>query len=101
MEEEKKKRGRPPLSPEEKEKRRIVRNKSAADRHKKNGYVAQKKYRNSHPEKYNQNYEPKIRIPLEKKDVLTKLIGQTGLTITQLFVGAVEEKYGVNLSGND
>lgn len=88
---------RVPLTPEELEARRIARNKSAMERHKKNGYAAQKKYRASHPEKYNQNYEPKVRIPLEFKPTIESLTKETGLSITQLFISAVEEKYQVVL----
>ena len=92
----KKKRGRPPLSPEKKTERIIAKNQSTNAYHKKTGYAAQKKYKASHPEVYCA-YEPKIRMPVDKKDVVTQLTAQTGLTITQLFVTAVEEKYGVIL----
>ena len=94
----KKKRGRPPLSADEKEARRAANIANAAAFHKRTGYAAQKKYKASHPEIYKgRYYEPKIRIPIDKKDSLAKLIEQTGLTITELFVGAAEEKYGVIL----
>lgn len=100
-----KKVGRPPLSPEEREKRRIENNRRAAERFKKNGYAAQKKYRALHPEQQvkahkkerEQNYQAKIRIPIECKDTLDGLVSQTGLSIARLFVSAVEEKYGVVL----
>lgn len=97
MSEAPKKRGRTPLSPEEREIRRITENKRAMERHKRNGYAAQKKYRVTHPERYRQNYEPKIRIPLEFKPLVENLTKSTGLSITQLFVSAVEEKYQVIL----
>lgn len=98
MSTEPKKRGRPPLSPEKKAERVIAKNKSTNEAHRKSGYSAQKKYRASHPEVYRgRTYEPKLRIPMDKKDTLAQLMAQTGLTITQLFVGAVEEKYGVIL----
>ena len=92
-----KKKGRPPLTPEEREARRVAQNKSAMERHKKNGYAAQKKYRAAHPEKYNQNYEPKVRIPLEFKATIESLTQETGFSITRLFISAVEEKYQVVL----
>lgn len=82
------------LSPEEKEARKRAKYKRDNERKKERGYPDQKKYRMTHP---SQNYEPKIRIPLSKKADLQTLINLTGLTITQLFVGAVEEKYGVIL----
>ena len=97
MSNEHKKVGRPPLSPEEREARRIAQNKMSVERHKRNGYAAQKKYRAAHPEKYNQNYQPKVRIPLEFQHIIERLTQETGLSITQLFISAVEEKYNVDL----
>lgn len=97
MSTEPKKRGRPPLTSDEREARRAAQNKKAMERHKKNGYAAQKKYRATHPEKYNQNYEPKVRIPLEFKATIESLTQETGLSITRLFICAVEEKYHVVL----
>lgn len=91
----KKRRGRPPLSDEERELRRIETNKKQAERLKRNGYAAQKKYRETHS--YKKNYEPKIKIPLEFRSNLDKLLSKTGMTITELFVGAVEEKYAITL----
>lgn len=96
-----KKRGRPPLSPAEREARRIAKNKQTVEWHKSTGYAAQKKYKESHPEsRANERgrvYEPKIRIPMELKGNLESLMKETGLSITRLFVSAVEEKYGVVL----
>lgn len=90
----KKKGGRPPLSPEERETRRKAKIKRDNERKKAQGYTAQKKYRENRKGKY---YEPKLNIPADKKEVLFRLMDQTGLTTTQLFVSAVEEKYGVIL----
>ena len=56
MSEEIKKRGRPPLSDEEREAKRIAHNRSASERHKKTGYSAQKKYQQAHKEQY-QEYQ--------------------------------------------
>lgn len=92
----KKRRGRPPLSDEERELRRIETNKKQAERLKRNGYAAQKKYRETHSG-YKKNYEPKIKIPLEFRSNLDELLSKTGMTITELFVGAVEEKYAITL----
>jgi hypothetical protein len=93
-----KKRGRPALSEEEREARRIAHNQKTNERHKANGYASQKRcnaaYREAHR---GEIYEPKLRIPSSKKGELQDLISKTGLTLTQLFVGAVEEKYGVIL----
>lgn len=86
--------GRPRLSPEEREYRRKIKNKRDNERKKAQGYTAQKRYRENRKGKY---YEPKLNIPADKKEVLFRLMEQTGLTTTQLFVGAVEEKYGVIL----
>lgn len=102
MSDEVKRRGRPPHTPEEKSLRNEQRKKAANEWHKKTGYAAQKKYRETHPDKVakqrKQNYEPKIRIPLEFRPNLDELLSKTGMTITELFVGAVEEKYAITLS---
>lgn len=101
MDIEKKKRGRPPLPPGIKAERVAQRNASINAYHKSTGWAAQKKYKASHRDVCRgRTYEPKLRIPMDKKDILVQLMAQTGLTITQLFVGAVEEKYGVNLHKN-
>lgn len=94
--ETKNKGGRPPLSPEEREARRKAKNKRDNERKRIQGYTAQKKYRDARKGRY---YEPKLNIPANKKEILFKLMEQTNLTTTQLFVGAVEEKYGVVLHG--
>lgn len=88
------KRGRPSLSPEEREERRKAKNKRDNERKKAQGYTAQKKYRENRKGRV---YEPKLAIPASKKDALFQLMEQTGMTTTQLFVTAVEEKYGVDL----
>lgn len=74
------------------------------------GYAAQKRYRENHPDrvreqKRKQNkknkgsiYEPKLRIPIENKPLLENLLSATGLSITQLCLDAIAEKYGVKLS---
>lgn len=90
-----KKPGRPPLSPEEREARRIAKNKRGNARQKERGYPARKSYVERHK---GEIYEPKLRIPSSNKQDLERLLSETGLTITQLFVGAVKEKYGVDLS---
>lgn len=99
--ETKKRGGRPPLSPEEREVRRKEKVKRDNERKKAQGYTAQKKYRETRKGRF---YEPKLNIPVSKKSVLFQLLEQSDLTTTQLFVKAVEEKYGVDLhtvDGND
>lgn len=86
--------GRPPLSSEEREARRKAKNKRDNERKKAQGYTAQKKYRENRKGRV---YEPKLTIPASKKDALFQLMERTGMTTTQLFVTAVEEKYGVDL----
>ena len=89
---------RVPLTPEELEARRIARNKSAMERHKKNGYAAQKKYRATHKdEKRRPCYSISLRVPVESKPIFEHLSKDTGLTITELIVRAIEEKYSVDL----
>jgi len=80
--------------------KKIEHNKKSNAYHKSTGYAAQKKYRAANPEKYRNNgkiYGPKLYIPAENRSVVEKLLSETGLTISQLFLGDVEEKYGVVL----
>ena len=84
-------------------------NRSGISATKAGGYASQKRYRQNHPDrvreqKRKQNerlrgstYEPKLRIPMENKHILEKLLADTGLSITELCIGAVEEKYGVTI----
>ena len=97
---EKKGRGRPPLSPEEKELRRIEYNRRSNEHHKKTGYVAQKKYKGTHPEVYD-FYQPKVNIDKQYVDVLKSLVEKNQMTISEFFVDAVEKVYGVALSKKD
>lgn len=101
-----KKRGRPPIPPEERvkraEERREKRKIYKREYDKSTGYISQKKYKASHPEMYHGRfYEPKVRIPIDKKNDLLQLLDATGMTMTQLFVVAVREKFGVELFKND
>lgn len=76
---------------------------------KEGGYASQKRYRQNHPDRVREQkrkqserlrgktYEPKLRIPIENKPIVEKLLSETGLTITQLCIGAIEEKYGVTI----
>lgn len=106
MIEESKMRGRPPLSPEEKERRRVEKNTTTAVYHKKTGYAAQKKYQQTHKEQYQvykkkqrgSIYEPKIRIPMEYKNELSQLLKEEEMSLTQLFIFLVREKYGIDFS---
>lgn len=71
---------------------------------KEGGYATQKKYCAEHPDRVKasrqKNYEPKVRIPREYKATFDALLAQTGLNITELFIGAVEEKYNILLHRN-
>lgn len=68
---------------------------------KEGGYLAQKRYREAHPDRVvaqrKLNYAVTLRFPASNKEVLDGLIALTGLTAPQLFLRAVEEKYGVVL----
>jgi hypothetical protein len=87
----KKKRGRPPLSPEMKA---VSKSKKQAYNNaykKAHGYVSQKKY-------HSMQYEPKIRVPVEKKKMLIDLLATENSSLTGMFVSLVKEKYGIDLS---
>ena len=76
---------------------------------KEGGYLTQNAYKANHPDRVRKQkreekrrerkriYEPKIRMPIENKVILTNLLDTTGLSISELCLGAVEEKYGVTL----
>ena len=89
-----KKRGRPPLSPEIKAERASRKGILANAYHKQTGYAAQARYRTAHPEKYRnyreiakgKTYEPKLRIPIEKKEALTQLLDREHMSLTHMFV---------------
>ncbi len=89
-----KKRGRPLMSSEERELKRIVRNKRENERKKALAWKDQKNYRERHRGEY---YEPKIRISRVSKPTFDSLLASTGKTITELVLDALEKQYGVNL----
>lgn len=94
-----KKRGRPALSPEEKSRRIEDKRAYVANYSKKNGYAAQKKYRKTHPEIYKGRfYEPKLRIPVCNKEAFLQLADDNGVSVTQLCLSAIKEKYGIDFS---
>ena len=94
-----KRRGRPPLSDEEREIRRIEHNRAASERHKKTNYAAQKKYREAHPEIYQGRfYEPKLRIPICNKDAFLKLADDNNISVTQLCLLSIKEKFGIDFN---
>lgn len=106
--EQKRGRGRPPLTDEQKAMRQ-TKSKRGVSSTKEGGYLSQKRYRQNHPDRVREqkrkqgvrlretHYEPKLRLPREAQDTIAHLMADAGLTITQLFAGAVEEKYGVTL----
>lgn len=94
--ETKNKGGRPPLSPEEREARRRAKIQRDNERQKERGYPAHKNYIERHK---GEIYEARVRIPSSNKPVLEQLLSETGLTVTQFFVNAVKEKYGIDLGG--
>lgn len=96
-------RGRPPvLSPEEKEQRRIERNRKESERQKALGWKDQKAYRARHPERRREMYsELTVRLPRAKRPQLDELLLSTGKTITDLILDALEMQYGVNLHADN
>lgn len=94
MQEEVKRRGRPPLPPEERAERLKQRRKEENERRKAAGYISQKKYRETRKGTY---YEFKISINNDKKVLLDQLVAETGLSKPQLFLRALKDKYGIDL----
>lgn len=74
-------------------------------RQKATGYAAQKKYRETHPNAERERSAKRridsrtiaIRIKREYEPVLDEIVSSTGRTMTDIFISAVEEKYGVVL----
>lgn len=93
-----KKRGRPALPPEEKAKRIEAKRAYMAAYSKKNGYAAQKKFRETHPEYKDRFYEPKLRIPSQNKELFIGLAAANNMSVTQLCLSAIKEKYGIDFS---
>ena len=87
----KKKRGRPPLSPEEREAKRKE---------------SKRKYNISNPDIVKKSYQNYINrydrlvidVPKKYRPKLNDLLDKTGFNITTLFLKAVEDKYGIKLS---
>jgi hypothetical protein len=75
-------RGRPPLPPEMKKPKRNY--------HKENGYAALKKFREN-------NLELRVLIPIASKPILDRIASEVNLSISALFLNAVEEKYDIQL----
>lgn len=90
MPDEVKKRGRPPLSPEEKEARRVAKNKRDNEARKQKGYPAQVKYRSEH-------YVVRIGLPMESKALLENILNSENMTISQMFGRLVYDKYGIKI----
>ena len=86
-------RGRPPLSPEKKAEAQARRSAAQNTHHKSTGWAAQKKYRGQHK---GERYEAKVTMPAVNRDAFTKLLEHTGLTISDLVLEAVYEKYGID-----
>lgn len=97
------------MDKEEKLKRELARQKTT-------GYAAQKKYRENNPDvsrstarksmkKHREKvkgtdmetYSARVPIKMKYKPVLDELIKNEGITIAELFLSAVEEKYGIIL----
>jgi len=95
----KKGRGRPPLTAQEKEERRIANDKKRNIIHKKSGYASQKKYIKNNAGKFHQ-----IRVTIDPKykDVLYDLVARTGMdSPSKLFLDAIEKVYGIALQEVD
>ena len=90
---EPKKRGRPPMSPEKKAEAQARRSAAQNKHHKSTGWAAQKKYRSQHG---GERYEAKVTMPAVNRDAFTALLEQNGMTISELVLGAVYEKYGID-----
>lgn len=69
------------------------------------GYASQKRYKQNHPDRVIEQrrkrserlFEPKLRIPRKNKHIVDRLISETGMNLSDLFIRAVEDKYGVTL----
>lgn len=86
------------MDEKEKLKRELARQKAT-------GYAAQKRYRQMHPDAERERSAKRrmdsrtiaIRIKREYEPILDEIVSSTGKTMTDIFISAVEEKYGVVL----
>ena len=94
MIEEKKKCGRPAISPEERERRLKERKATHSKYAKEKNYKDQKKWRENNPD-----YEKsriKVTLPPDIRDKLETLAKERKVSIASLITDAVTEKYGNN-----
>ena len=82
------------------EKQKIL-TKRSNDYHKQSGYKARTKHRKAHPEKYKKYqgyyYKPAVTMRAEFKEALDELVKRSGMTLSGLFLDAVEKQHGVIL----
>lgn len=89
--EEIKKRGRKPLTPEQKALSAEKRKEYDAKWKKEHGYAAQKKYQASHKDA-RKRYP--INIPIDKRARFEELVSKSGMTTSEFIISVIEEKYG-------
>jgi len=100
----KRKRGRPSLSPEEKEKRILARKeyyKEYQQRRSRNwdkSEVGVKYNRERAKNNRAKKYSPSISIPRAKKSALIDIANKENTSVNKLFISLIKEKYGVDLS---
>lgn len=93
--EQPKKRGRPRIerTPDEVEAIKKKRNAMSNAAHQKSGWAAQKKYKLQHRK---DRYEIKVTMPASNKDAFLLFLKQTNLTISDVLLGSLYEKYGID-----
>lgn len=86
-----KKRGRPPLTPEQRAQRAIARAEYKRVYDKARGYDRQKRFRAK-------KYAVLLWLPAEKRDLLDNLLKKLDTSPRELFIDLVNEKYEIDLS---
>lgn len=98
MDEVKKRPGRKPLPPE-------LKKKNGISARKEGGYEAQRRYKERHREellakqriKRVNFYEVDVLMPAANKEIVRRLCKEHGVTTSELFLRAFQEKYGIDL----
>ena len=90
-----KKRGRPPLSPEEKLKSLERKRERDKGYKRANGYADQKRYRMAHK---SERYEVKVVMPSRNRDDFSAFVKSQNTTISKLFLDAISKVYGKDFS---
>ena len=91
---EKKGRGRPPLSLDEKKKRKNASNKKYVQN---NPEKIAESYRKRNVKRKESHFEIRISVRKDLSEIIKKTAQEANISVRTMFLNAIEEKYGINL----